>query len=128
MSKSYEAQGVIHSIGDTNTFGKNGFTKREFVLKLSGDEENPAYPNYVAFELIKDKCSLMDQFKPGDEIVVHFNLSGRLWTPPDKPEKCFNGLQAWRIERMGSMNAGGFDEMPPPSAFDGSYADDDVPF
>lgn len=128
MSKSFTTQGVIHSIGQTTEYGNNGFTKREFVIKLSGEGENPTYPNYVALELIKDKCSLMDAYKPGDEIEVHFNLSGRLWTPPDKPEKCFISLQAWRIEKAGTANAGGFDEMPPPSAFDGSYMDDDVPF
>lgn len=128
MSKSFTTQGVIHSIGETTEYGNNGFTKREFVIKLSGEGENPTYPNYVALELIKDKCSMMDAYKPGDEIEVHFNLSGRLWTPPGKPEKCFVGLQAWRIEKVGAGNAGGFDEMPPPSPFDGSYTDDDVPF
>ena len=34
MSKSYEVQGVLHSIGDTTEYGNNGFTKREFVMKL----------------------------------------------------------------------------------------------
>jgi len=60
MSKSYEIQGQIHSIGATTEYGNNGFTKREFVIKLTGNDENERYPNYVALELIKDKCSLMD--------------------------------------------------------------------
>jgi hypothetical protein len=98
MSKSFEAQGIIHSIGETQSFGQNGFTKREFVIKLSGEGENPAYPSYVAMELLKDKCSLMDQYQLGQEIVAHFNLSGRLWAAQGKPEKCFTSLQAWRIE------------------------------
>ena len=98
MSKSFEVQGVIHSIGETQSFGQNGFTKREFVIKLSGEGENPAYPNYVALELLKDKCALMDQYQVGQEIVAHFNLSGRLWAAQGKPEKCFTSLQAWRIE------------------------------
>ena len=53
MAKSFEVQGIIHSIEETKTFGNNGFTKREFVVKLSGDGENADYPNYVALELIK---------------------------------------------------------------------------
>lgn len=81
MSQSFEVQGEIHSIGDTNEYGNNGFTKREFVIKLTGEGENPAYPNYLAMELIKDKCGIMDAYKLGDEIKVHFNLSGRLWSP-----------------------------------------------
>ena len=97
MSKSYEVQGVVHSIGDTAEFGNNGFTKREFVVKLTGEDENPRYPNYVALELIKDKCAMMDNYAIGDEIEAHFNLSGRLWSGNGQNEKCFTSLQAWRI-------------------------------
>lgn len=128
MSKSFEAQGIIHSIDETKTYGQNGFTKREFVIKLTGEGENDKYPNYVALELIKDKCALMDMFSPGDEVVVQFNLSGRLWNSPGKPEKCFTSLQAWRVERAGqdhtfagTMDDGGFGGQS-------SNFDDDVPF
>ncbi len=130
MSKTFEVQGVLHSIGETTAYGQNGFTKREFVIKLSGEGENPDYPNYVALELLKDKCALMDQYQVGQEINAHFNLSGRLWSSQGKPEKCFTSLQAWRIESAGQAAA--------PSAsgdFDGvSFAsgpsnfDDEVPF
>lgn len=123
MSKSYEAQGVIHSIGPTTEYGSNGFTKREFVLRLTGEDENPSYPNYIALELIKDKCALMDSYNIGDEIQVQFNLSGRLWNAPGKPEKCFTSLQAWRVQPLSQQD---YPEVPPP-AFEDAY-DDDVPF
>ncbi|GAA6134783.1 hypothetical protein NBRC116188_15730 [Oceaniserpentilla sp. 4NH20-0058] len=125
MSKSFEAQGVIHSIGATTEYGSNGFTKREFVIKLTGDGENPEYPNYIALELIKDKCALMDHFQMGDEINVHFNLSGRLWNPPGKPEKCFNSLQAWRVEGLGASEP---QFSPQDDPFPEQGFDDDVPF
>ncbi|NRB40263.1 MAG: DUF3127 domain-containing protein [Pseudomonadales bacterium] len=105
MSKSFEAQGIVHSIGETTEYGNNGFTKREFVLKLSGEGENAQYPNYVAMELIKDKCAVMDQYKVGDEVVAYFNLQGRLWQGQGKPEKCFTSLQAWRVEAFGAARA-----------------------
>lgn len=129
MSQSFEIQGQIHSIGDTMEYGSNGFTKREFVIKLTGEGENPAYPNYIALELIKDKCGIMDAYNLGDEIQVHFNLSGRLWSPAGKPEKCFNSLQAWRVQPLSQMPQSepgipGFDQAPPSSL----YEDDDVPF
>ncbi|WP_028292988.1 DUF3127 domain-containing protein [Oceanobacter kriegii] len=127
MSKSFEAQGVIHSIDDTKSYGQNNFTKREFVIKLTGDGEKSEYPNYVAFELIKDKCALMDSFHLGDEILVTFNLNGRLWNAPGKPEKCFTSLQAWRVQSLSEAqpmaapaDAGFAQQMP-------NY-DDDVPF
>lgn len=123
MSKSYEVQGVIHTIDETKTYGQNGFTKREFVIKLTGEGQNPDYPNFVAMELIKDRCSLMDPFQPGDEILVNFNLSGRLWSAPGKPEKCFTSLQAWKVESASGQE-------PAPSGFAQAAAsfDDDVPF
>ena len=134
MSQSYEAQGIIHSIGDTTEYGQNGFTKREFVIKLSGENENPAYPNHIALELIRDKCALRDQYNIGDEIEVHFNLSGRLWSGGGKGEKCFTSLQAWRVnlasgqsrENAGAPASNASPPDGPPPAADGEY--DDIPF
>ena len=124
MSKSYETQGVIHSIGATTEYGSNGFTKREFVIKLNGPEENPAYPNYIALELIKDKCAIMDSHKIGDEIKVTFNISGRLWQGAGKPEKCFTSLQAWRVEAATAQQG---DPMPDAPGGMPDY-NDDIPF
>ena len=118
MSKSFEITGQIHSIDETKEYGQNGFTKREFVIKLTGEGENERYPNHVALELVKDKCALMDTYNIGDEITVHFNLSGRLWSGNGQGEKCFTSLQAWRIEGAGSNNAiDAYDQSPPPDAY-----------
>jgi len=125
MSKSYEAQGTIHSIGQTTEYGSNGFTKREFVIQLTGPDENSQYPNYVALELIKDKCALMDNYKVGDEIQVTFNLSGRLWSSGGKPEKCFTSLQAWKVGAVSDS------QEQPPQGWDDNGAppfDEDIPF
>ncbi len=127
MSKSFEIEGQIHSIGDTKEYGNNGFTKREFVLKLTGPDENPRFPNHVALELIKDKCSLIDAYNIGDELKVTFNLSGRLWQGNDGPEKCFTSLQAWRIEAAGAGDDMSGSHMQ--SEYDESgFSGDDIPF
>ena len=107
MSTTHEVQGIIHSIGDTKEFGQNGFTKRDFVIKLTGEGENVAYPNHTTFELIKDKCAMIDAYNLGDEINVAFNVTGRLWTGQDSVEKCFNSLKAWRIQAL-STNQNSF--------------------
>ena len=137
MSKSYEVQGVLHSIGDTTEYGNNGFTKREFVMKLSGEDENPRYPNYVAMELIKDNCAMMDNYSVGDEVQAQFNLSGRLWSGNGQGEKCFTSLQAWRISSPSGTSQpskrdsappydSGTSSMPPAPPNDDNY--DDIPF
>ena len=137
MSKSYEVQGILHSIGDTTEYGNNGFTKREFVMKLSGEDENPRYPNYVAMELIKDNCAMMDNYSVGDEVQAQFNLSGRLWSGNGQGEKCFTSLQAWRISSPSGTSQpstrdsappydSGTSSMPPAPPNDDNY--DDIPF
>lgn len=129
MAQSFEIQGVVHSIDQTKSYGQNGFTKREFVVKLTGEGEKPEYPNYVALELLKDKCALMDNFRIGDEVKVTFNLSGRLWAASGKPEKCFTSLQAWRVEGLsGSGQSSNYDAFVQNMPDYDNVRDEDVPF
>jgi hypothetical protein len=108
------------------------FKKREFVVEFA---ENPQYPEYVKFELIQDKCDLLNDFQPGQEIEVHFNLKGRKWTDPKGEVKYFNSLQAWRILPVGAQASAGSSpsgEAPPPAEepewLSASSEDDDLPF
>lgn len=112
------------------------FKKREFVVEYA---ENPQYPEFIKFELIQDKCELINDIQPGQEIEVHFNLKGRKWTDPKGEVKYFNSLQAWRINAASSQPAaaptsGGRKntEVPPPTQepewLSASSADDDLPF
>ena len=73
----------------------DSFQKREFVMEYA---ENPSYPEYIKFELIQDRCTLLDPFNQGDEVSVEFNLKGRKWEDKSGVIKYFNSLQAWRIE------------------------------
>jgi len=77
------------------------FQKREFVLTT---EANTPYPQHVSFQVTQDKCSTLDQFNPGDELRVQFNLRGREWNGP-QGIKYFNTLEAWRIEKVTAGSA-----------------------
>ncbi len=111
------------------------FKKREFVVEFA---ENPQYPEYIKFELIQDKCDLIDNLQPGQEIEVHFNLKGRKWTDPKGEVKYFNSLQAWRILPVGTQASSGGSSsssaaaVPPPTEepewLSASSEDDDLPF
>ncbi|MCX6183425.1 MAG: DUF3127 domain-containing protein [Bacteroidetes bacterium] len=94
------------------------FKKREFVIT----DESSQYPQHVLFQLIQDKTSLIDQYKEGDEITVHFNLRGREWTSPTGEVKYFNSLEAWRIE------AGQGAAAAPQAAGIEASQEDDLPF
>ncbi len=73
---------------------KETFKKRDFVLEYS---ENAMYPEYIKFELIQDKVSVIDGFQVGAMVDVSFNLRGRAWTNAQGVKSYFNSLQAWRV-------------------------------
>ncbi len=109
------------------------FKKREFVLEYA---DNPQYPEFVKFELIQDKCDLLDSYQVGQEINVSFNLKGRKWVDPKGEAKYFNSLQAWRInpaEAAASPAPAAGNTAPAPKAGDepewlNSDDSDDLPF
>lgn len=108
---------------------KETFRKREFVLEYA---DNPQYPEFVKFELIQDKCDLLNDFQVGQEIEVHFNLKGRKWTDPQGQVKYFNSLQAWRLDTASDSSAPstgdpGNSQEPAWMSSDDN-ADDDLPF
>ena len=101
------------------------FKKREFVIT----DNSSQYPQHISFQLVQDKCAIIDQYNVGDEIKVHFNLRGREWASPQGEIKYFNSLEAWRIE--GNANGAGGNKMEAvaESSFTAASSEgDDLPF
>tara|TARA_R110002020_G_scaffold47914_1_gene136893 strand:- start:1085 stop:1462 length:378 start_codon:yes stop_codon:yes gene_type:complete len=101
-----EVQGKIKLIGDTQTFGSNGFRKRELVVTT---EEQ--YPQPLMIEFVQDKTDLLNNFNVGQNVKVSINLRGREWVNPQGETKYFNSIQGWRIENL--QAAGGSGNIPP---------------
>lgn len=89
-----EVTGEIKVKGETQTFGNNGFQKRQLVIKT--DEQ---YPQFISIDFVKDKCSLLDKYNLEDNVTVSINLGGREWTNPKGEVKYFNSVTGWRIEK-----------------------------
>src|SRR6476660_2832162 len=70
------------------------FKKRELVVTT---EEQ--YPQMIMIEFTQDKCDLLNNYRPGDEVKVSINLRGREWINPQGEAKYFNSIQGWRIEK-----------------------------
>lgn len=126
-----EVQGKIKLIGDTQTFGNNGFRKREVVVTT---EEQ--YPQHLSIEFVQDKTDLLDSFQVGQPVKIGVNLRGREWVNPQGETKYFNSIQGWRIENLaqqGSQDAN-IPPVPPmdqfePASNSGDDEDfDDLPF
>ena len=103
------------------------FRKREFVVEYV---ENPQYPEVIKFELIQDRCGLIDGYAVGQEVEVHFNLKGRKWTDSNGIDKYFNTLQAWKIVELQPDNqspaTGSNAEEAPPTWLNSN--EEDIPF
>ena len=82
---------------------KESFQKREFVIEYA---TNPKYPELIKFEMVQDKCNLLDKFSVGQSVSVDFDLRGRKWTDQKGAVRYFTTLQAWRLN-PGDGSAGG---------------------
>lgn len=101
-----EVQGKIKMVGETQTFGSNGFRKREVVVTT--DEQ---YPQHIMVEFVQDKTDLLNSYQVGQNVKVSINLRGREWVNPQGETKYFNSIQGWRIESVQEGASGG--GMPP---------------
>jgi hypothetical protein len=126
----YEANGKIKLINDTQNF-PSGFSKREFVV-TTGDGK---YPQDLKFEMVKDKCAILDNYKEGSEVKVSFDIRGNEYNG-----KYYVNLSCWKLEG-GSGGGGGsrndeYSQEPSassePSAADlrkeDDFDDDQIPF
>ncbi|HIN00388.1 MAG TPA: DUF3127 domain-containing protein, partial [Deltaproteobacteria bacterium] len=88
-----EIKGKIKNISETVQISER-FRKREFVVEYAS---NPDYPQPLQFEMVQDRCELLDSFEVGQEVEIFFDLRGREWTNPQGQVKYFNTLQAWKL-------------------------------
>jgi Domain of unknown function (DUF3127) len=87
----YESSGKLKWIGTTQSFA-SGFTKREFVVTTAHDK----YPQDLKFEVVKDKCSLLDNFEIDQEVQVSFDIRGNEYNG-----KYYVNLACWKLQAAG---------------------------
>ena len=94
-----ELKGTIKSIGQTQSFGDNGFRKRELVLTT--DEQ---YPQSIMLEFVQDKCDVLNSYQVGQSVEVGINIRGREWVNPQGETKYFTSIQGWRYQWLNKVN------------------------
>lgn len=117
----FQFQGFIDQIGEINQVSEK-FTKREVWVSTDGE-----YPQTINFQFSQDRCDLLEPFSVGDEVLINFNLRGRKWENAEGVVKCFNSLDAWKIEAVG-MPQQQAAQAPIPPAIQEGEDDDDLPF
>jgi hypothetical protein len=73
------------------------FKTREFVIETSEDVKGRIITNYIKFQSVQDRTSIIDRFNIGDQVKVHFNIRGTRWEKNGQVNFITN-LDAWRIE------------------------------
>lgn len=115
-------------IGETKTFGNNGFRKREVVITT---EEQ--YPQHIMVEFVQDKTDLLNNYQVGQPVKIGINLRGREWVNPQGETKYFNSIQGWRIENLAENSNSNMPPVPPADQFEpvqdlNDEDHDDLPF
>lgn len=100
---SYELQGKLLEKFDTRQISDK-FKKREFVVETREESGGREFVETIKFQLIQDRCDLIDSYQPGEELKVHFNIKGNRWEKDGKVNY-FTNLNVWKIERINPENA-----------------------
>jgi single-strand DNA-binding protein len=116
---SLEADGILIEVYDIQQVSPT-FKKREFAVEFKDDQ----YPNFATFQLVQDKCSLIDGYEKGEKIKVSFNIKGNKYEK-NGVTRYITNLTAWRIAKAGA--AGPNDKAPSveePSINNTTFTDD----
>ncbi|MEY4703004.1 MAG: hypothetical protein RIR96_901 [Bacteroidota bacterium] len=127
---SFELTGKLVAKFDT-VQRTESFKTREFVVEKSDEINSRTIVNYIKFQCVQDKTSLLDRFNIGDELKVYFNIKGSKWEKDGRTNYITN-LDAWRMEQL-LKTAGNQpidnEYMEPLDTFTSTASDgDDLPF
>ena len=124
---AFEVMGTVHKIFDELQVTER-FRKRDFVLLI----DDNGYPQHIRFQVVQDRCQLLDTIREGQTVTVHFDLSGKEYIKPGEEPRYYTDLRAWKIDAgeerpapaPARQTAAASSSTPPPPPID----DDDLPF
>ena len=106
---AFEITGKIIDISPVNQVSDK-FKKREFVIEKKETGGGAVFIDYIKFQLIQDKCDLINESFLNEDVKIWFNLKGNKWERDGKINY-FTNLDAWKIEK--SSMEGRDMSMPP---------------
>jgi len=99
MSEStFKQTGRIYKIGDFRKVS-DSFSVQDFRIETDGQ-----YPQKISFQLTQDRVTLIDAYRIGDLVTVHFDLRGKDYTDKNGESRNATNLNAWKIERVGDQS------------------------
>ena len=95
---AFEINGKVIDILPVNQVSDK-FRKREFVIEKKDTGGSAVFIDYIKFQLIQDKCDLINESFLNEEVKIWFNLKGNKWERDGKINY-FTNLDAWKIEKV----------------------------
>jgi hypothetical protein len=94
---AFEIAGKIIDIAPVNQVSDK-FKKREFVIEKKETGGAAVFIDYIKFQLVQDKCDLINESYLNEDVKIWFNLKGNKWERDGKINY-FTNLDAWKIEK-----------------------------
>jgi hypothetical protein len=94
---AFEITGKIIDISPVNQVSDK-FKKREFVIEKKESGGAAVFIDYIKFQLIQDKCDLINDSFLNEDVRIWFNLKGNKWERDGKINY-FTNLDAWKVEK-----------------------------
>jgi len=100
---AFEITGKVVDIAPVNQVSDK-FKKREFVIEKKESGGAAVFIDYIKFQLIQDKCDLINESFLNEEVKIWFNLKGNRWERDGKVSY-FTNLDAWKIEKISALGS-----------------------
>jgi len=75
---AFEISGKVIEILPVNQVSDK-FRKREFIIERKESGGAALFIDYIKFQLVQDKCDLINESFLNDEVKVTFNIKGNRW-------------------------------------------------
>jgi len=98
---AFEITGKVVDILPVNQVSDK-FRKREFIIEKKESGGGAVFVDYIKFQLIQDKCDLINESFLNEEVRIWFNLKGNKWER-DGRINYFTNLDAWKIEKVSAQ-------------------------
>jgi hypothetical protein len=97
---AFEITGKVIDISPVNQVSDK-FKKREFVIEKKEAGGAAVFIDYIKFQLIQDKCDLINESYLNEDVKIWFNIKGNKWERDGKINY-FTNLDAWKLEKISS--------------------------
>ena len=103
------------------------FKKREFVVEKTETASDRVFTDTIKFQLIQDRCALLDAYKVGDDVKVTFNIKGSKWEKEGRTSYFVN-LDVWKMEKLSESTSTPAVSQPVVESTPLPEGEDDLPF